>query len=131
MRINSNLNSIIVMSVISILLASFKRYLLKHLKYIHNIHRKKLTYAKMLLKISKLYRYGILEYLESKMYVENDLDPSLHRSEENKTAKIPFSAISQRNFYPWQYFIIPPSLQDFAINPRKQRRGFTRVIRRI
>lgn len=86
MRINSNLNSIIVMSVISILLASFKRYLLKHLKYIHDTHRKKLTYAK-LLKISKLYRYGILEYLESKMYVENNLDPSLHRSEENKTAK--------------------------------------------
>lgn len=86
MRINSNLNSIIVMSVISILLASFKRYLLKHLKYIHDIHRKKLTYAK-LLKISKLYRYGILEYLESKMYIENDLDLSLHRSEENKTAK--------------------------------------------
>lgn len=86
MRINSNLNSIIVMSVISILLASFKRYLLKHLKYIHNTHRKKLTYTK-LLKISKLYRYGILEYLESKMYIENDLDLSLHRSEENKTAK--------------------------------------------
>lgn len=99
MHINSNLNSIIVMSVISILLPSFKRYLLKHLKYIHNIHRKKLTYAKMLLKISKLYRYRILEYLESKMYVENNLDPSFSIvQKKTRQRKFPFPQFRREIF---------------------------------